>query len=77
MAVAQLIAYFRARPVHPAYFTSCETCLAYAGEPCLSTLHMIGTCVADGMVITGMHAARVHKAIELDAQGLLPTALTA
>ncbi|HEY6827366.1 MAG TPA: hypothetical protein VI259_10925 [Gemmatimonadaceae bacterium] len=62
---------FHGRPAHPAFFIRCDDCLARPTEPCLSTVHMIGTGVSDDMPITGMHAARVHRALELDADGHL------
>lgn len=67
----QQTAYFHARPVHAAYFAKCETCLAHPQEPCLSTFGMIGTGVAEGMPIKGMHAARVQAGLELEANGML------
>lgn len=62
-------AWFGAR--HPAERVACTTCEAHAGAPCKTTIAMIGTCVSDGMVATGVHAERVQRARDLTAQGML------
>lgn len=45
---------------HPGQNCTCPTCFAPAGNPCVSTVAMPGTCVSDAMPLRGLHAERVE-----------------
>lgn len=60
---------------HVAERVTCPTCQVPPGAACHSTIHMIGTCVADGMRVIGMHAERVTLGVERWGAPLEPRAI--
>lgn len=44
---------------HPAELESCPTCFSAAGVACVATTHVIGTGIAIGMPLSGLHAERI------------------
>jgi len=53
---------------HPAEARPCPACGALVGRPCIALVGMPGTCVSEGLALTGMHIERVIADVPSEAR---------